>query len=366
MTLVARALGEAVRAHALELGFDRVAIGPPERPEHGAAFERWLDAGYAGEMRYLERTRSDRLDPARLLPGCRSVVAAAVSYNASTTSAEGPTVGRECAPTAQQEKCAPTAKQKNWDGVARYARGRDYHDILKPRLVALGAFIHEAAGGEVRSRAAVDTSAVLERDLAARAGLGWIGKNTNLLTPSLGSYFFIGIVLTTAELTFDERQTDRCGTCTACLDACPTGAFVGPYVLDARRCISYLTIEHRGDVPGELRAGVGEWLFGCDVCQEVCPWNRKAEPGREPALEPSATLGPLEALLDLDDEAFRARFRGSALTRTKRSGLLRNAAIVLGNRGDRRAAGALTRALEDPDETVRRAAAWALERLAAP
>src|SRR5206468_3585160 len=193
------ALGEAVRARALELGFDRIAIGPAEPPEHGAAFQRWLDAGYAGEMGYLERTRAERLDPARLLPGCRSVVAAAVSYNheASATGAEGPTVGRECAPTAKQK-------------IARYARGRDYHDVRKP---------------------------------------------------------------------------DRCGTCTACLDACPTGAFVEPYILDARRCISYLTIEHRGDVPGELRAGIGEWLFGCDVCQDVCPWNRKAEPGHEPALE---------------------------------------------------------------------------------
>ena len=345
MTLVARALGEAVRARALELSFDRVAIGPAERPEHGAAFERWLDAGYAGEMGYLERTRSERLDPARLLPGCRSVVATAVSYNAAATSPEGPNVGREGA-------------------LARYAHGRDYHDVLKPRLVALGEYIRQAAGGDVTSRAAVDTSAVLERDLAARAGLGWIGKNTNLLTPSLGSYFFIGIVLTTAELTFDERQPDRCGTCTACLDACPTRAFVEPYVLDARRCISYLTIEHRGDVPAELRAGVGEWLFGCDVCQDVCPWNRKAEPGHEPALEPSAELGPVEALLDLDDQAFRARFRGTALARTKRAGLLRNAAIVLGNRGGQSAAGPLTRALEDRDDVVRRAAAWALERLA--
>ena len=358
MTLVARVLGEAVRARAVELGFDRVAIGPAGRPEHGAAFERWLDAGYAGEMGYLERTRAERLDPAILLPGCRSVVATAVSYNASAasasaTSTEGPNVGRGGAPTAKGEK------------IARYAHGRDYHDVLKPRLVALGDYIREAAGGQVASRPAVDTSAVLERDLAARAGLGWIGKNTNLLTPSLGSYFFIGIVLTTAELAFDERLPDRCGTCTACLDACPTGAFVEPYVLDARRCISYLTIEHRGHVPAELRAGVGEWLFGCDVCQDVCPWNRKAEPGHEPALAPSAEIDSLESLLQLDDVNFRARFRGTAMARTKRAGLLRNAAIVLGNRGNQSAVGALTRALDDRDDVVRQAAAWALERLAA-
>lgn len=338
MTLVGLVRGEAIKARALELGFDRVAIGPAGPPEHGAAFEAWLEAGYAATMDYLDRGRADRLDPSRLLPGCRSVVAVAVSY--------------------KQDDAGPT-----WRPVARYARGRDYHDLMRPRLVELGEFIREAAGAEVRSRAAVDTSAVLERDLAARAGLGWIGKNTNLLTPSLGSYFFLGVVLTTAELAFDDRQPDRCGTCTACLDACPTRAFVGPYVLDARRCISYLTIEHRGDIAEEMCDSLGEWLFGCDVCQEVCPWNRKAEPGREPALRPAAPFGPLEALLDLDRDAFRARFRSSALSRTKRAGLLRNAALVLGNRGEQGAVGALTRALGDEDATVRRAAAWALAKL---
>ena len=346
MTLVGLTLAEAVKARALELGFDRVAIGPAEPPEHGAELEKWLDAGYAGTMGYLDRGRGDRLDPARLLPGCRAVVAVALSYNV--------------------EKEAPAKEEgSDWQPVSRYARGRDYHDIMRPRLVELGEFIRAAAGAGVTSRAAVDSSAVLERDLAARAGLGWIGKNTNLLTPSLGSYFFIGVVLTTAAPAFDRPQPDRCGTCTACLDACPTRAFVGPYVLDARRCISYLTIEHRGDIPGELCDGLGEWLFGCDVCQDVCPWNRKAEPAREPALRPSGSFGPLESLFELDRDAFRARFRGTALARTKRAGLLRNAAIVLANRGERRAVGALSRALGDEDAGVRRAAAWALEKLGA-
>jgi epoxyqueuosine reductase len=337
VSLVGLALGSVVKARARELGFDRVAIGPADPPEHGGALEAWLDAGYAGTMSYLDRGRAERLDPARLLPGARSVVAVAMSYNKST--------------------------EDDWRGVSRYARGRDYHDVIRPRLVELGEFIGSAAGAPVASRAAVDSSAVLERDLAARAGLGWIGKNTNLLTPSLGSYFFIGIVLTTAELPFDQREPDRCGTCTACLDACPTRAFVAPYVLDARRCISYLTIEHRGDIAGELADQIGEWVFGCDVCQEVCPWNRKAEPGHEPALEPSGSFGALESLLELDREEFRARFRGSALTRTKRAGLLRNAAIVLANRGDRRAVGVLERALGDEDAVVRHAAAWALAKL---
>src|SRR5206468_4129391 len=214
--------------------------------------ERWLDAGYAGEMAYMERTRHQRLDPSQLLPGARSVIAVAMLY-------------------APAERAAATQGK-----IARYAGGRDYHDVIRPRLNTLARFIEGAAGGEARSRAAVDTSAVLERDLAAAAGLGWIGKNTNLIDPDLGSYFFIGVVLTTAELEADAAQADRCGTCRACLDACPTEAFVGPFTLDARRCISYLTIEHRGSIAAELRPGTGDWLFGCDVCQEVCPWNRKA------------------------------------------------------------------------------------------
>jgi epoxyqueuosine reductase len=352
VTLVGLALGQAVKARARELGFDRVAVGPAGPPEHGVEFERWLDAGYAGTMDYLARGRADRLDPERLLAGCRSVVAVALSYNAVRP--EGPDTA-----------AAPVfaSSPDDWHAVARYARGRDYHDVMRPRLGELGEFIRAAAGADVRCRTAVDTSAVLERDLAARAGLGWIGKNTNLLTPSLGSYFFIGIVLTTADLAVDERQPDRCGTCTACLDACPTRAFVGPYVLDARRCISYLTIEHRGAIAEELRADIGEWLFGCDVCQDVCPWNRKAEPAREPALASSAPFGALEDLLDLDRDGFRARFHGTAIARTKRSGLLRNTAIVLGNRRDVGAVRALTRALDDEDDVVRGAAAWALARI---
>jgi epoxyqueuosine reductase len=174
---------------------------------------------------------------------------------------------------------------------------------------------------------------VLERSLAASAGLGWTGKNTNLIAPGLGSYFFIGIVLTTAELAPDAEIPDRCGTCTACLDACPTGAFVAPYTLDARRCVSYLTIEHRGDIDESLHSGVGGWLFGCDVCQEVCPWNRHAPPARDPALAPGEPPGSPESLIAMTEEAFRERFRGSAIKRARREGLARNARIVVGNRG---------------------------------
>ncbi len=336
------ALAAAVKDEARRLGFDAAAIGPAGPPAHGAAFERWLDEGRAGGMEWLARTRRERLDPGLLLPGVRAVVAVGLSYNPGETETSRPGPMR----------------------VARYAGNRDYHDVMRPRLEALGAFIGRAAGAEVRSRAAVDTSAVLERDLAARAGLGWIGKNTNLLTPFLGSYFFIGIVLTTAEPAFDAAIADHCGTCTACLDACPTAAFTAPYVLDARRCISYLTIEHRGDIDETLRPGIGAWAFGCDVCQEVCPWNRKAATTKEPAFASRETPSP-EAVLELDEAAFRARFRRSALWRARRSGLLRNAAIVLGNRGDRRAVPALERATGDHDAVVSTAAAWALGQLAA-
>jgi len=305
--LTGLALTRAVKDRALELGFDRVAVGPAGPPEHGAAFERWLEAGYAGDMHYLAESRAARLDPSRLLPGCRSVVAVALNY-------------------------APWDDDPAWHGVARYARGRDYHRVIRPRLHALKDILREAGGGEVRSRASVDTSAVLERALAARAGLGWFGKNTNLIAPGLGSYFLIGIVLTTAELVPDGVVADRCGTCRACLDACPTRAFVAPYTLDARRCVSYLTIEHRGPIDESLRAPIGDWLFGCDVCQEVCPWNRRAPPARDPAFSSGVPPGPPERLVAMTDAEFRERFRGSPLKRARRTGLARNAALVLANR----------------------------------
>jgi epoxyqueuosine reductase len=217
----------------------------------------------------------------------------------------------------------------SWEPVARYAWGLDYHDVMLPRLESLARFLAEAAGA--RSRAYVDTGPVLERDLAARAGLGWIGKNTMLLSPTLGSWFFIGILLTTAELVHDARWPDRCGSCRACLDACPTDAFVAPYVLDAGRCISYLTIEHRGEIPRELGQRMGRWQFGCDECQSVCPWNRKAPLTGEPVFLPRGEYPGAEEILGLDDAAFQRRFAGTALTRPRAAGMRRNAAIALAN-----------------------------------
>jgi epoxyqueuosine reductase len=239
--------------------------------------------------------------------------------------------------------------------VARYARGPDYHAILRSKLKELLCWI-QARRPECHGRAVVDTAPLLERDFARRAGLSWIGKNTMLINKHRGSYFFLGALLLNFELSPDNPHIGfHCGTCTACLDACPTHAFPAPGVLDARRCISYLTIEHRGAVHADMRSDVGDWLFGCDICQEVCPWNRRDESQPE-AVDAAEMLG-------LTDIAFRERFGGSALERTRRRGLVRNAAIVLGNTGDERALPALRRATTDDDEIVREAAAWAIEQI---
>lgn len=330
-TLAARIKDEGRR-----LGFDLVAVGPAGPPAHGPAFLDWLDAGHAAGMAYLERGRDKRLDPGRVLDGARSVIACALGYRQGLDAAGVP-------------------------GVARYAWGEDYHAVMEPRLRTLADTLGRLAPGSV-ARAYVDTGPLLERDLAARAGLGWTGKNTMLLHPDLGSFFFIGTVLTTAELAADDPLPDRCGSCTRCLEACPTAAFVEPYVLDARRCIAYLTIEHRGPVPADLRPGVGAWTFGCDVCQDVCPWNRRAPATGEAAFQPRA-LPSLAELLLMDEAVYRERFRGSPLKRARREGLARNAAVALGNAGSAEALPTLAKALGHEDSTVRGHAAWALGRI---
>jgi len=305
VNLAALSLTGSVKALALELGFDLVAVGPAAPPPHGAALRRWVEAGHAGTMGYLERRLEERLDPSRVLPGARAAVCVALNYY-------------------QGEPADPS-----WRPIARYAWGRDYNDVIAPRLKRLADHLTRAAGA--RSRGYVDTGPVLERDLAARAGLGWVGKNTMLLHPTLGSWFFIGVLLTTADLVADAPLADRCGTCRACLDACPTGAFVAPYVLDARRCISYLTIEHRGEIEPDLHRGMAGWQFGCDVCQDVCPWNRKAPTTRNRELVPGSAYPGAEAVSRMDDAAIRETFRGTALLRAKPAGLRRNARIFLEN-----------------------------------
>lgn len=337
----AATLAERLKAQAQQLGFELVGIAPATEADDYDHYLAWLAQGYAGEMHYLERQAAARRHPAALLPGVRSVIMVALSYKPATEPAPG------------------TAR------ISRYAQGKDYHEVLRERLRALLGWLQEQAPG-CRGRVVVDTAPLLERAFARRAGLGWIGKNTLLLHRRWGSYLFLGALLVDIDLPPDAPEwRNYCGRCTACLEACPTQAFVAPGQLDARRCLSYLTIELRGPVPEELRPALGDWLFGCDICQEVCPWNRKAPPGREPALQPQAELVALDPaeLLRLSEEEFRRRFRHTALWRARRAGLLRNAALVLGNRGSAEALPVLQQALTDPEPLVRDAAAWAIARL---
>ncbi len=334
-------LVQQLEAQARQLGFDLVGIAPATSADGFAHLENWLDQGFAGAMTYMERQRAARRHPASILATVRSVVMVGMLYTPEGAPGElPPRTGR----------------------VARYALGKDYHEVLWARLDELLAWVHQHVP-DCAGRGVVDTAPLLERDFARRAGLGWFGKNTMLINKHLGSYFFLGALLLSIDLPPSRpHETAHCGSCTACLQACPTQAFVAPGVLDARRCISYLTIELRDHIPEELRPGVGEWVFGCDVCQEVCPWNHRAPAAREPALQPSADWLALDLVevLGWTEEEFRRRCRGTALRRTKRRGLLRNAALVLGNRGDPAALPALHQALRDPEPLVREAAAWAI------
>lgn len=318
-----------LKAQALGLGFDLAGIAALGPAETAPAFERWLAAGQHGEMAYLERGAAVRRDTTRPEPGMRSAVVVTLDYG-----------GRSPHGT-----------------VARYARGDDYHRLMWDRLEELRAWVRAERGASVGGRAYVDTGPILERDLARRAGLGWFGKNTMLIHPGKGSFFFIGALFLDLDLVADAPLAgEHCGTCTRCLEACPTQAFVAPGVLDARRCISYLTIESRSVIPDGLRAPMGELVYGCDICQDVCPWNVKfaVAPPAEGTLAPHADRvapDPHE-LLALDDAAFKARFGTSAITRTRRRGLARNAAVALGNRREPRDLEALARAAKTETDPI--------------
>jgi epoxyqueuosine reductase len=342
-------LEDRLKHEARALGFDLVGIATAGPADTFDRLDDWLRRGFAGDMGYMTGHAEARRHPESILPHVKSIVMVGMNYK------DG------------KERGSSPAFPAGSGRVALYARGLDYHVVLKHRLKQLLGWV-QAEIPACRGRGVVDTAPLLERDFARRAGLGWFGKNTMLLNKKLGSYFFLGALLLDIELQPDSpHQTAHCGTCTACLDACPTEAFPSPGALDSRKCISYLTIELRGPVPEPLRTGMGDWLFGCDICQEVCPWNRKAPPGHEPAWRARPDLQALDMveLLGLSEEDFRRRFRGTALTRPERSGLLRNAAIVLGNTGDRSALPALHQAANDADPTVREAARWAVERIEA-
>jgi epoxyqueuosine reductase len=362
------------RAHAL--GFELAGIAPATPADGFSRLRSWLEMGFAGDMTYMHRHAEARRDPRAVLPEVRSVVMVAMNYKPVAdcpSPPEGARSKREMdaplfpSPPQGERGRGEGGKRPAIARISRYARGADYHEILRSRLNELLAWIRREIPG-CKGRGVVDTAPLLERDFARRAGLGWFGKNTMLLNKRLGSYFFLGALLLDIDLRPDpSHESSHCGTCTACLDACPTQAFSAPGLLDSRRCISYLTIELKGPVPEDLRPAMGDWLFGCDVCQEVCPWNRKPPAGREPGFLPRADLEAVdpEELLGLSERDFRERFEGTALLRSKRRGLLRNAAIMLGNRGSSAALPALRRALNDPEPLVREAVAWAIEQILA-
>lgn len=370
-------LAEQIKAEAARLGFSLCGMTSALPPPHHRHYAQWLAEGKAGEMLYLHRQEPKRGDLSLILPGVKSVVCVALNYspetgmapNPSPVPGEGSMIGQGSA--ALNSYPSPTewgqgsALVPGVGVIARYARFDDYHDTLWARLEALLAFIQSQSPG-ANGKVYCDTGPITERDLAMRAGLGWIGKHTNLISRKLGNWFFLGEILLDIELPADSPETTHCGTCTRCIPACPTGAITGPYQLDARRCISYLTIELKGSIPEDLRPLIGTRIYGCDDCLAVCPWNKFAVRSNDPAVQPRAdlTAPDLLALLALDDEAFREKFKNSPVKRTKRRGLLRNVCVALGNLGDPAAIPALTHAAEsDPEPLVREHALWAIARI---
>jgi epoxyqueuosine reductase len=344
--LAPQELTQRIKTQALALGFDLVGVAPAQSSPELAFFERWIDAGYAGEMHYLRRSLERRRNLQQVLPATQSVVVCGLNYDT------------DYAYSTTQDDCT-----RGW--VARYAWGTDYHAHMMEKLTRLQQFVSELVPQEVASKLYVDTGPVVERVYAKYAGLGWFGKNTCVLNARLGSWLLLGELLLTIPLEYDRPAADHCGTCTRCLDACPTEALLAPYVLDARRCIAYLTIELKGSIPEDLRPHMGNHVFGCDICQDVCPWNRKRQFATEEALQPRPAYvhPPLEELARLTPAEFKQRFRGSAIERSKRRGLLRNVCVAMGNSGNAAFIPLLAHLIDDEEELVREHATWALTQL---
>ena len=335
----------AIFQRALRLGFDDCRFTTARPPDHAAQFQSWLRAGLHGQMDYLARNAHKRMEPALVLDAAKTIITLAASY-----ATPSPERGRPPAGAAGE--------------IARYARYGDYHQVLGGRLKELAAFVNSLGGG-ARSLWYVDTGPLLERDLAERAGLGFLGKHTNLISRKLGNWMFLAEIITTLELEADAPEKNRCGSCRRCLQACPTDALPAPFQLDARRCISYLTIELKGAIPEELRPLIGSRIYGCDDCLAVCPWNRFARAGAmmRPHYRPDLAAPDLMELLSLDEAAFERRFAGTPIRRAKRRGLLRNACVALGNIGDEAALPALERAAADAEPLVAEHARWAIARI---
>ena len=345
------ALEKSIKEEARRLGFILAGVTTPDPPPHLSVFEDWLKQGRNATMDYLaaDPSRARRSDPRLILPECKSILVLAIAYsNPSLT------------PTPLSEREGARGK------IAAYAWGADYHLILPERLQALVAFIEEQVGQPVANRWYTDTGPILERELAQRAGLGWIGKNTCLISPKHGSYFLLAEIFLDLELGTDPPFTmDRCGTCSRCIEACPTECILPDRTIDAGRCISYLTIELKDDISPELRPFVGNWVFGCDICQTVCPWNRFAAPEGDPAFNPreDGSQSNLIRELELSPKDFNRKFKDSPIQRAKRRGYLRNVAVALGNEGRPEVIPVLEEALRDAEPMVRNYATWAIERI---
>jgi epoxyqueuosine reductase len=343
--LTAREIRPDLATAAAALGFDAVAVAGAALTSHiRADFAEFLARGFHGDMAFMAACPERRGDPQMMWPQVRAIVMLGVNY------------GPDRDPRA-------VLGSRDRGAISVYAQGSDYHDVIKKRLKALARWLVAQAGGDVK--VFVDTAAVMEKPLAALAGLGWQGKHTNLVSREFGSWLFLGALFTTLELPPDAAETDHCGSCTACLDICPTAAFPAPYRLDARRCISYLTIEHKGQIPRELRPLMGNRIYGCDDCLAVCPWNKFARQGREAKLAARAELDApaLSELADLDDAAFRRLFAGTAIKRTGRDRFVRNVLVAIGNSDDPALAHHAERLIDDPAAVVRGAAVWAAARL---
>ena len=344
-------LKQSIKEKARQLGFILAGVTLPEPPPHYSTFENWLAQGHHGTMNYLaeERSRLRRADPKQILPECKSILVLATPY--SSPAGRGMSEGQG------------EGENTITGNIASYARGIDYHDILPARMKELVQFIEGQVGGPVKNRWYTDTGPILERDLAQRAGIGWIGKNTCLIHPKQGSYFLLSEIFVDLALEPDPPfNTDHCGTCTRCIYACPTACILPNRTLDATRCISYLTIELKDDIPVELRDKLGDWVFGCDICQQVCPWNRFAPEG-DPAFDAKTPLPSLTEELTLTPQAFNQRFKLSPVKRAKRRGYLRNVAVALGNAGDMHVLPVLQNALNDEEPMIREHAQWAINKI---
>jgi len=345
-------LKERIKAKSRQLGFILAGVTTPEPPPHYSTFENWLAQGFHGTMNYLaeERSRLRRADPREILPECKSILVLATPYSPNIA--------------LRGTSEASVVEAEGMRGkIASYAWGDDYHDVLPARMKELVQFIEEQVGGPIKNRWYTDTGPILERDLAQRAGLGWIGKNTCLINSKQGSYFLLSEILLDLALEPDTPFiTDHCGTCTRCIEACPTDCILPDRTIDACRCISYLTIEIKDAIPAELREKIGDWIFGCDVCQMVCPWNRFAGEG-DPAFGVEDPLPSLTDELAITTQEFNQRFKQSPVKRAKRRGYLRNVAVALGNIGNMHALPVLNQALEDTEPLVHEHAKWAIEKI---